>query len=533
MADWRTELQLILTALADDATTKVVALLGRLDRLDRAEALAFVTEAFPSLIGPYLTAGGDIGATAYEDLPGGVQGFVPVVAELPSNDQLGINIRWLLLNGSPDAVRGTVTRLVNNAVRDTQFANLAAEYGDPVILSEPNTALGTMWARHASANACGFCRMLATRKAVYRSKESAERVTGRGIDLTQTDHRNIAMGLMTRDEALARRSVYRSTGQAARLGKQVGDKRKSGRTRGLQKLGDKFHDHCRCLAVPVRPGASYEPAPYVEQWEKDYQAASKAIPDGTDSRDVPRLISNHMDNASGGGGPQRREESSKRRRQRSETGAVTKAGGGGPRDPGGPGGKGPGSGGIGPQGPDPKWLKASRAHVAGLTGRHRQSVVDYTSTGHKRINQWLRRGQMPVDPSVAAKVKDIDAVLAKNPLSDVAALTRTIDMQETFKITRGEDLVKIAGKERIERGFMSTTRISAGGKTKDYAKPVRLSVVAPKGTPAAAIEDISKYAGQGEVLLGRGLKYIVVDPVYDGSLGMWRATMYIKEGGTP
>ena len=316
MADWRTELQLILTALADDATTKVVALLGRLDRLDRAEALAFVTEAFPGLIGPYLAAGGDVGATVYEDLPGGIQGFVPVVAELPTNDQLGSNIRWLLLNGSADAVRGTVTRLVNNAVRDTQFANLAAEYGDPVILSEPNTALGTMWARHASANACGFCRMLATRKAVYRSKESAERVAGRGIDLTQTDHRNIASGLMTRDEALARRSVYRSSGQAARLGKRVGDRRKSGRTRGTRKLGDKFHDHCRCLAVPVRPGASYEPAPYVEQWEKDYRAASKAIPDGTDSRDVPRLISNHMDNAPGGSGPQRREESAKRRQQR-------------------------------------------------------------------------------------------------------------------------------------------------------------------------------------------------------------------------
>ena len=316
MADWRTELQLILTGLADDATAKVVALLGRMDRLDRAEALAFVTEAFPGLIIPYLSAGGDLGATVYEDLPGGVQGFAPVVAELPSNDQLGINIRWLLLNGSPDAVRGTMTRLVNNAVRDTQFANLAAEYGDPVLLDDPSKALGTMWARHASANACGFCRMLATRKAAYRSKESAERVTGRGVDLTQADHRNIAMGLMTREGALSRRSVYRSAGQAARQGKQVGDKRKSGRTRGIQKLGDKFHDHCRCLAVPVRPGSRYEPPDYVQQWEKDYQAASGAIPDGTDYQDVPKLISSHMDNADGGSGPQRREGSAKRRQQK-------------------------------------------------------------------------------------------------------------------------------------------------------------------------------------------------------------------------
>jgi len=231
MADWRTELQLILTALADDATAKVVALLARLGRLDRAEAMAFVTEAFPEVIGPHLAAGGDVGATMYEDLPGGIQGFTPVAADLPPNEQLGSNIRWLLLNGSADAVRGTVTRLVNNAVRDTQFTNLAAEYADPGILDDPAAVLGTVWARYASSNACGFCRVLATRGAVYRSKQSAERVTGRGVDLTLSDRRYIAGGLMTRAEALDRRSVYRSRRAAARQGKQVGDKKVSGRTR--------------------------------------------------------------------------------------------------------------------------------------------------------------------------------------------------------------------------------------------------------------------------------------------------------------
>lgn len=69
--------------------------------------------------------------------------------------------------------------------------------------------------------------------------------------------------------------------------------------------------------------------------------------------------------------------------------------------------------GGGPHGPDPQWLKVSRTHAKGITGRYRQSVVDYTGDGHKRINQWLRRGQVPVEPAVAAKVKDIDAVLAR------------------------------------------------------------------------------------------------------------------------
>lgn len=52
------------------------------------------------------------------------------------------------------------------------------------------------------------------------------------------------------------------------------------KSRGSRKLGDKYHDHCRCLAVEIRPGKSYEPAPYVEKWNEDYVAARKAAGSG-------------------------------------------------------------------------------------------------------------------------------------------------------------------------------------------------------------------------------------------------------------
>lgn len=516
MADWRTELQLILTSLADDATAKVVALLGRMDRLDRAEALAFVTEAFPGLIAPYLVAGGDLGVTVYEDLPGGVQGFVPVVAELPSNDQLGINIRWLLLNGSPDAVRGTVTRLVNNAVRDTQFANLAAEYGDPVILTDPNTALGTMWARHASANACGFCRMLATRKAVYRSKESAERVTGRGVDLTQVDLRNIAAGVMTREEALARRSVYRSVGHAQRQGKQVGDRRASGRTRGMQKLGDKFHDHCRCLAVPVRPGASYDPPDYVQQWEKDYQAAWDAVPAGTDSRDVPKLISSHMDNAEGGSGPKRREESAKRAQQKRD--GERRQG-----QPGGPGGspppKPPTKGGKGYSDDDDErrleWelddamrrrmkskdgsldevlqrVRALQEYRAanGITGRlderfgkpfdaDERVVVDKLLSEGRNVTSLavLRTGDSTPDMAVDARVAEIKASISSNVTSFAGRVTEAWDEQGAPYVFVNATRSKVARADMeremqaiVSRGDSMYIRIIGNGYDSEFGK---------------------------------------------------------------
>ncbi|MCV7385244.1 hypothetical protein H7K14_15520 [Mycolicibacter longobardus] len=154
-------------------------------------------------------------------------------------------------------------------------------------------------------------------------------------------------------------------------------------------------------------------------------------------------------------------------------------------------------------------------------------MVDYTGDGHKRINQWLRRGQVPVEPAVAAKVKDIDAVLATNPLAQPTVLTRTIDMQETFKIARGEDLSKIVGTQRTELGYMSTTRLPGGGSTREYKAPVRLAIHAPAGVPAAAIEDISVYPGQGEILLGRGLRYLVTTAAYDAKIGMWRATIEV------
>lgn len=292
-----TEIQRVLAGLAAQAAKDAITLLTRSgDRLDKREALRFITEAFPELVSPFIATAGDLAATIYEELPGGIDGFQVVTADLPPIEQLATNGRYALLGGSSVA-EGVVTRIVMAGFNDTTFANLAAEYGDPEIADQPDDVLGTLWARHASANACGFCRMNATKGAVYRSKQSATRVTGRGVDLTVADQRAITLGLMSREEALQRRSVYRSVGQAARLGKEVGDKRVSGRTRGKQKLGDKFHDWCKCTAIAVRPGGSYEPAPYVEQWQADYDDAVDSIPLGTSHREVPKLIAAHMDNA--------------------------------------------------------------------------------------------------------------------------------------------------------------------------------------------------------------------------------------------
>lgn len=275
------EFQLLLTRLAVDLGVKAQRLLARMDRLDQREALAFLTAAYPELVTPYVTLAAQATVVYYTEQPVappplGVPTFTPAVPDiLAPREQLAASARWALMQPKPiPALQGSATRAVFNGSRDTIVHNANLE--------------GASWARHASSNACGFCRMLATRGEVYTSKVAATRVVGRGVSLTSSDHRAIRMGLMTRDEALRRRSVYRNDRQAKRSGSSIGETRASiGRTRGNRPTGEKYHDHCHCIAVCVRLGDIYEPPPYVEQWDQDYIAASR---ESSDVKVIARLM---------------------------------------------------------------------------------------------------------------------------------------------------------------------------------------------------------------------------------------------------
>jgi hypothetical protein len=70
------------------------------------------------------------------------------------------------------------------------------------------------WARYASATACAFCAMLATRGGVYRSEDTA---------------------------------------------------------------GAAYHKSCACVAVPIWTPADYDEAPYVADWRESYYAARDEV----------------------------------------------------------------------------------------------------------------------------------------------------------------------------------------------------------------------------------------------------------------
>ncbi len=87
----------------------------------------------------------------------------------------------------------------------------------------------------------------------------------------------------------------------------------------------------------------------------------------------------------------------------------------------------------------------------------------------------------------------------------------------------------------MEDAFISTSRTRVFD-IRSVPDPIILDVVAPPGTPAAALEGISDVPRQYEILLGRGQSYVLRNPRYDYEASAWRATMQIfrrPRGGEP
>lgn len=219
-----------LARLSDEVGGAVDRLVPRLGGLTRAEGLALITDVYPRLVDPFLSAAGEMTAQWYgEQTPAKyvasqVSGqkalsaattFLPEPAPLPEARQLAASGRWALVQRNPGlALRGSATRSLFDESRRTVRDNAERE--------------GVKWTRYASANACGFCRMLATR-ALTMDEPGAPGLYG--------------------SQAAAERNAHT-----------------------LNKV--RGHDHCKCLAVPVRSGG-YTPPAYVHDWLDDYNAVSR------------------------------------------------------------------------------------------------------------------------------------------------------------------------------------------------------------------------------------------------------------------
>jgi hypothetical protein len=254
------EFQSALTELAARSGEAAGTLVSRLDRLSPPEARAFITDAYPALLAPFLAASGQLTTQWYGEQPAmskpaGSSLYVPESARVAPPAQLAISGRWALAQSSPTkAIVSTTTRHVQNVSRDTVIVNATRE--------------GVRWVRKAQINACGFCKMLATRS----SKEF-----GRG----QSTRRSKQRVYSYKSEGVF---LDQDTGQY-----YVGVIGKRGSLRGSRPMRSKYHENCKCIAVPVRDGR-YDPPDYVEQWTQEYDA----IVDKNGTGDLA-LISKIMD----------------------------------------------------------------------------------------------------------------------------------------------------------------------------------------------------------------------------------------------
>lgn len=230
MAQAVSEFQSVLGNLAQEMQIRIDRLISTLvTRLDQGELLAFVTDAVPELLLPFLAAAADLTTVWYDDQDP-TSDFQAVPADLAPAEQLAALARWAMLQEQPTvALGGSATRALFNASRDTVIANAERE--------------GVVWVRHAEADACGFCRLLATRALIglgYSEQGVADKLDADG---NPTGEKTLVV----------LKNKKNGTGRAA---------------------GQEYHDHCNCTAVPLREG--YTPPAYVNQWVDDYNAARKS-----------------------------------------------------------------------------------------------------------------------------------------------------------------------------------------------------------------------------------------------------------------
>lgn len=167
----------------------------------------------------YGAAAATLAADWYEEArfdAGFTDAFTVAPAALPDQSRFNALARWgvgPLFGANPDPatalsrVSGGLQRIVLGQARDTTVGAIAEDPANPT------------YARHASANACAFCALVASRGPVYTSEATAG-------------------------------------------------------------LGARYHDDCHCAVVEVFPGQEYAEAPYVAKWRDAYNEAKETTDSG-------------------------------------------------------------------------------------------------------------------------------------------------------------------------------------------------------------------------------------------------------------
>jgi hypothetical protein len=187
------------------------------------------------------------------------------------DDAVQDELRWVLAPLFPPADENDTLFNLADALTESlsRMGNklqllVGDQYRDTIGINAADDPMGgVLYARHASANACAFCRLMATRGAVYHTAEADENGVLRVVVTGEVDPQDIA--------------------------------RRIRGPRGERGEGEKFHDNCKCIAVPVFPGDTLQEAPYVAQWREDYAAAAAAA-GGTGRAELKDILAHMREN---------------------------------------------------------------------------------------------------------------------------------------------------------------------------------------------------------------------------------------------
>lgn len=236
--DWqlqRNQLDMLNRIAMEDLTF----LFRRARMMDPWSAREYLTEALRNLIGTYGGSAADLGAAWWDEISLDDMYFAET-AQLPPQEQLVKQVRW---GTAPlfGEVGNPLVRLAGVAQK-----HIFGMHRDTIMLNSMTT--GVRYARFARADACAFCRVLSSRGAVYGSESRAKFVGSAGIQKHYSDGR--------------------ARGARFKRGRQL---------RGVQKSGDKFHDHCRCVVGPDFEHMDLNEPDYWAEFEHEYDAAAAQI----------------------------------------------------------------------------------------------------------------------------------------------------------------------------------------------------------------------------------------------------------------
>lgn len=221
-----------LTTIALGEVNDLLAFLGDAPPVTVRNSLI---QLLPEVVGPYLTASGDLAATWYEDLRAASVGGSYYATSSGAVNQARIDslVRFGVkpLFGQSEStvlslIGGGVQRLIAGAGRTTIENNAMRD----------RVRVG--FARIPRPGCCAFCSLLAGRGAVYSSEAAAGGVQGRGVSAEST------------------------AGKRGGQGKGV-------KARGSRAIGsNSFHDFCRCVTAPVFTGDTFHKAVVAEHEAK-------------------------------------------------------------------------------------------------------------------------------------------------------------------------------------------------------------------------------------------------------------------------